>query len=109
MEVKCSAIRNAGLGVFATKNYEKDELIELSGYIKLKTKETPDTLLGHVFASQTDTEIWIYFGKMALVNHSTEENVYHCKTFDRILQFYARRNIKHGEEFLINYGKDTKF
>ena len=106
MEVRRSKIQGAGLGVFATRNYLKDELIERSGFIVVQ--DTPDCLLGHCFDSGDPKKTWVYFGKMALINHSTEENVYHCQDHERILEFYAKENIKRGKEFVINYGENAE-
>ena len=108
MEVKRSTILDAGLGVFATKNYAKDDLIERSAFIVLY--ETPDRLNGHVFAGAIETEGLVYFGKMTLVNHKEEENTYHCmETGSRFIEFYCKTAIVKGDEFFMNYGKDTKF
>ncbi len=102
MEVKVSKIRGAGLGVFSTKDYKKDELIERSGFVLLEN--CPKDLISFSFDSENKSII--YFGKMTLVNHSKLENVRHeeCIICRRIMEFYTTRKIVKGEEFFLDYG-----
>ena len=73
MEVRVSKIRNAGLGVFATKNYKKNELIERSGFVYVE--KVPDDLVPHCFDSGDPKKNIVYFGKMTLINHAKVDNV----------------------------------
>ena len=102
MEVKVSKIRYAGLGVFATRDYKKNELIERSGFLLLDN--CPEALVSFSFDSEKKS--MIYFGKMTLVNHAKLENVRYeeCNLCRRIMEFYTTRKIVKGEEFFLDYG-----
>ena len=103
MEVRVSKIRNAGLGVFATKNYGKNELIERSGYIHVT--KVPDDLIPHCFESSAPNKSIVYFGKMTLINHAKNDNVtyQHCEICKRVIEFYTTKKVNIGEEFLMDY------
>jgi len=107
MEVKVSNIKGAGLGVFATKDYKKDELIERSGFVYIET--SPPDLTVHCFDSGDPKKNIVYFGKMTLVNHAKVSNVTYdeCPIYKRIMEFHTTRDIAKGEEFVLNYCYET--
>ena len=104
MEVRVSKIRNAGLGVFATKKYKKNELIERSGFVYVE--KVPDDLVPHCFESgDSPPKNIVYFGKMTLINHAKIDNVSYeqCEICKRVMEFYTTKEINIGEEFLMDY------
>lgn len=97
-----------GRGVYATRDIQKDELIEVSPVIispKHEWKYLKKTaLFHHCFYWGDDDETVIALGNGSLFNHSYTPNA----TFDNNLEdltidFYAHKDIKAGEEITINY------
>lgn len=104
-----------GRGVFATSNYEPNELIEICPVIVL---DDPDKNHFNGFADKTIERYIFGFGKNkvaialgygSLYNHSTKPNAaygYDVKTQE--IHFWSITDIKKGEQILIDYGYNPK-
>lgn len=95
-----------GRGVFAKRNIKKGEIIEIAPVIIIKKDEwekMKNTILSnYVFRWKQHKAIVLGYG--SLYNHSYRPNAKYITNFnDQTIDFYARTNIKKGEEILVNY------
>ena len=99
----------AGLGLFATREFTKDEeIIEYTGE-KITAEEADRRGGKYLF---TLNEEWTLDGKGRehigrYINHSCRPNAYAELTYEEDAVFIkAKRRIKAGEEITFHYGKD---
>jgi hypothetical protein len=105
-----------GRGVFATKNIKKHRLIEKCEIIKFTEPDSDkisNTVLGEYWFAWEEEEKFfvgvICLGYGSLYNHSIRyQNAVYYKKNDCIC-FYAIKDIKKGEEILIDYGTNPQF
>ena len=99
-----STIENSGLGVFANKDYKKDDIVELNPYIEYVDNYTG--LEDYKFISPNDSsKNVIVLGNGSMMNHNDKYNINYSKYEDKnFIQFIANKNINKGEELFINYG-----
>ncbi|HPF95482.1 MAG TPA: SET domain-containing protein-lysine N-methyltransferase [bacterium] len=95
-----------GYGVFATRNFKKDELIENAPVISL-SEET--------FTSLDSTELFNYYfgwnagaaialGYASLYNHSFQNNATYLQDYEAgVLRITANKAIQKGDEILVDY------
>ncbi len=103
-----------GRGVFAQRNFKKDEVIEISPVIVLSSEEIDSLeltqLYNYYFAwgpESKDAAIALGYG--SLYNHSYTPNARYYKDFDnRLLKYVCIRDIQEGEEITINYNWDPE-
>lgn len=104
-----------GRGVFATRNYRKGELIVRDPVVVLaKQEDISKTILNfYGFAWPTmnpSTHTAFALGIGSLFNHSYGANVTYEQEPDiDTISFSALKDIKRGEQMLINYGYDAGF
>ena len=107
--ISSSNIEKAGFGIFAGKDYKKDDTVEIVPYVEVDSNNSihPYTFNSHL----DDSKFLIMLGKPSLINHSIEkENVkYKLDDTDRIMIFYAIKDISKDDEFYLNYGDDVNF
>lgn len=111
--IKLRKTKKFGRGLYATKNIKKGQVVELSPVIPLTGWEhdhLKSTVMNtYVFEWDSDgAALALGFG--SLFNHSQDCNV----TYDSLLKskqikFTATRNIKKGEQLLINYGYEPEY
>ncbi len=99
---------NAGLGLFANRDFKKGEhIIEYTGE-KITDAEANRRGGKYLF---TLNDNWTIDGKgrkntARYINHSCKPNCYpELDDKEEHVNIYAKRNIKAGEEFTYNYGK----
>jgi len=106
-----------GLGVFATKNFKKGEIIEVCPIINVIGNEEAILLAKSAevgeFVFETKEGNALSLGYGSFYNHSYEPNAdykaIHLESVNReALQIMAWRPIKKGAEILINYNGDPK-
>jgi len=108
LEVRDSSIH--GYGVFATDDIKKDEIIEDCYIIKIPLKKgfLPHLFMDYKFKWKTesgDIEQVLPLGYGCIYNHSDNYNATWRQILDKkIIQFYAVKDIKKGEEVLHWYG-----
>ena len=96
-----------GRGVFATKNFAKGETVEVCPFVTLYNEECLGKIEDYVF--QYDDHCYaMVLGYGMIYNHSSRPNIYHeqCKKYSDSYEFFAKRDIKKGEELCHNYGKE---
>lgn len=97
-----------GAGVFATKHFEKGELIECCRVIVVPRTEiliaNATSVLRH-YVIDWDGRLAIPTGYGCFYNHSYTPNVIHQKHLDlHEMHFHALNDIAPFEELMINYG-----
>lgn len=95
-----------GRGVFAQNRITMGELIEKAPVIVIPDSQLEYVqhleIASYVFAWGNDTALVLGYG--SLYNHSYYPNAIYLKNYDDlILEIYALRDIKEGEEITINY------
>lgn len=106
--VQIKMTKGKGRGVFATKNFVKDEIIEICPIIFLDDSEAKycdPTILGHyMYEWNHEHDGALPLGYGLLYNHSFTPNAVYERDFANNQMLYkAIKNIKTGEEILINY------
>jgi len=108
LEVRKSLIH--GKGVFATEDIQQGELLETCPYVILPIKkgELSDLFADYRFTWPNNTD-WKYLvlplGYGCIYNHSFDNNAHFISNEETdMFEFYARRDIRKGEEILTYYG-----
>lgn len=106
--VKQSLIKGGGRGVFANKDFKKDEIVEICPLISDNSGNLKNSLLGdYVFQDELleDSDL-VVFGLGSIYNHSFNNNINYEQDNKGNMIFTANRDIKKGEELYNNYGED---
>ena len=106
--VSSSTIKNAGRGVFASKEFNNDELIERCPIIYLTKEDYPlakqTSLLNYYFLNEPEDRAAIALGYGSIYNHSYEPNATYKKHLEEgYIDFIALGEIAAGEEITVNY------
>ena len=133
IEAKLSSIPDIGLGVFATKEIKKYDLIEKCPVILFDRwilrhyydqRDHNHIIADYIFQWPGGQNVAIALGNGSLYNHSDEPNaVWKYTVKDRNLiyggfceagihdsiDFYAKKDISAGEEIFTNYGSKSEF
>ena len=102
-----------GRGVFAARDIEADEIIEICPVLLFPKAQLPfvrQTMLDNYYFDWGEEEEWyaVCLGYGSLYNHSYEPNAEYGMDFDaKTIDFYALRDIAAGEEILVNYNGDA--
>jgi hypothetical protein len=101
-----SNLKNGGSGVFATKDFSKDETIEIVPFIKIDLKDADNILDCYIFKNCSEYSSFA-LGYGNLYNHQDESNVaYKYDTEKNFLIYKVVKSVKKGDELFINYGVD---
>lgn len=114
--IKNITIKNSprrGRGVFALKNFKKDDVIERCHIIHLKPKDSllcEKTILDtYIFCWRNEKDAAIALGYGSMYNHSYDPNAVYEKDYNRKqIVFRAIKEISKGEEIFVNYNRDPK-
>lgn len=106
-----SKIKNAGRGVFAKQDIQKDEVVEICPIILIHEKEVPDLrkteLHNYYFMwgdDKANHKAAICLGFGSLYNHSYSPNAtYHKRKEEGLIEFVAITGINQDEEISVNY------
>ncbi len=97
-------------GLIAGRIIKKNETIERCPIILIDKKEEPhlkQTTLWRYYYEWNNTRHCIVLGYASLINHSYKPNaIYSFDYKNKNLIFKAIKNIKSGEEILVNYNQD---
>ncbi len=112
--VRKSSIPAAGYGVFATQDIRPGELLETAPFIEVPFQTVysheNSLLRDYVFAShRKPRHVLIVFGKGSMYNCSPKPNAAYMingKDPGRLLDYYALKPIRSGEEILIDYARE---
>jgi len=102
-----SKIKNAGIGVFASKDIEKREIIETVPIIETSDSDVSYVyqLVDYVFRFGEKPVVALGYG--SIYNHSYEPNATYKKILkNKVITFVAIKPIKKGEEITVNYNGD---
>lgn len=99
-----STIPDGGLGVFAGKDYKKDDIVSINPFIL--SKRTTDNLKDYVFLGKSGS-IFVQ-GEISIMNHSYSPNVnpYNFDYNNMCASAKAVKDISKGEELFVSYGKN---
>lgn len=109
--VSYSNIPNIGLGVFANRKFAKFEIIEIAPYIMIDMTNTNTPILhSYVFYINEQKIAALSLGFGSLYNHSNDANTNYIvdEQLQRLMVFYANRDIDAHEELYIDYGYSPK-
>jgi len=99
---------SAGLGLFANRDFKKNEfIIEYTG--EPLTYEESDKKGGRYLFTLNDKIVLDGTGRehtARYINHSCEPNIEAVIEDEEQIMFYALRNIKKDEEFTFDYGEE---
>ncbi len=99
---------NAGLGLFANRDFKKDAfIIEYTG--EPLTHEESDQKGGRYLFTLNDKTVLDGTGRehtARYINHSCEPNIEAVIEDEEQIMFYALRDINKGEEFTFDYGEE---
>ena len=112
-DIKDSLILKKGeRGLFATKNYEINDIIEICPTLKMNSSEVAESnILNHHFFkannSNNQNNSLVSLGYCSLINHSQEKqnSSWKVSSDDNTIIMYAIKPIKKGEELYSNYGE----
>ncbi|MFC5464284.1 SET domain-containing protein [Lederbergia graminis] len=113
IEVKTSSLSDGEFnrGVFATRDINKGELLHeapVISYPNDQHQHIEKTILADYAFEYGENHSAILLGYGMLFNHSYEPNAnYEIDFKNHTFNFYAYRNIKKGDEILINYNGDV--
>ena len=98
-----------GRGIFAIRNNKKGELIEEAPVIGIPITEwrlmRKSILSNYVFRWGENKALTLGYG--SLYNHSYTPNARYLTNIEnQSIDFYARKDIKEGEEITVNYNGD---
>lgn len=99
-------------GLFAKKNYKKDDVIEICPCLKMKGSSVDKNNILHTYFftpnNRTNNDSLLALGYCGLINHSDSKQ--NCSWIvsedDNNIIMYATKDIVIGEEFFTNYGKN---
>jgi uncharacterized protein len=96
-----------GRGVFATRAFAKGETVEHCPTLELPEDEVVGQLGDYVFGSNEDEhEVILLLGYGMLYNHSPDPNCEYVQEAPRVIAFVTLRDVKAGEELMIDYGEE---
>jgi SET domain-containing protein len=90
-------------GVFATKNYKKNDIIEICPTISEETSKFDGILKDYIFKYDNKYSL-LAFGFCSMYNHSDDYNALWTILSKNQIKMYATKDIKKGEEILTSYG-----
>ena len=91
-------------GVFANKDYKKDDVIEICPTISEETSKFQGILRDYIF-KYDDKYSLLAFGFCSMYNHSDNYNALWTILSKDQIKFYATKDIKKGEEIFTSYGE----
>ena len=109
-EVKDSNILEKGeRGLFATKNYKKNDVIETCPTLIMNHNEVSNSniLNYHFFKGNNKKNSLLSLGYCSIINHSDSKQncTWKVSNDDNTITMYATKPILKGEEIYSNYGK----
>ena len=99
-----------GFGVFADKNYNIGDTLELCYYLVTDDSDMTNTCILHdyVFGTPNEEEEYLVpLGNAMMYNHSSDPNAeWEIHDDNNFVRFKAIKNISKGEEIFHNYGEE---
>lgn len=109
--IKVKRTVNKGRGVYALKDFKAGEIIESCPVLVLTPTERKHcektTLNYYIYPWKSTRSAAVVFGYGSIYNHSFEPNADWKQNFKSTCMVYrAIKNIKKGEEILVNYNSE---
>lgn len=95
-----------GRGVFATRRFAEDEVIETCPTVEVADADVTGRLNDYVFTSIRDGDVLLVLGHGMLYNHSPNPNVEYVQDEPSTITFRALRKVRPGDELTIDYGEE---
>ena len=99
-----------GFGVFADKDYNIGDTLELCYYLVTDDSDMTDTCILHdyVFGTPNEEEEYLVpLGNAMMYNHSSDPNAeWEIHDDNNFIRFKAVKNISKGEEIFHHYGEE---
>ena len=93
-----------GRAVYADRDFKKGQTIEVCHVLIVGPWSSRHRYLYNEWAFEFNDSCGIALGNGSLYNHSYQPNAtWECRIRSSTIRFYALKNIKKGEEILINY------
>lgn len=100
-----------GRGAFAQKRFVKGELIERASVVVIPAEQVKlidQTVLTDYYYEWENQAIAIALSWVPLINHSYRPNTFYVKKFaERVIDYFAYRDIEKGEELTANYNNGS--
>ena len=103
--INTSTVSGGGRGVFANKNYKKDDIVEICPCIKTEMDMVNGKIRDYIFGYDEKMAL-VALGYCSMYNHSDTPNVAYLSLDDEKMQITAIKNIKKGDEMFFSYGED---
>jgi len=97
-----------GLGVFADRDFDKDEVVEICPYLLIHKDEMDDdcSVCDYTFEFDDDTEV-LMLGYGSMYNHHQNNNLEYVYDEDKdLFEYVTLRPVQKGEELTVNYGEE---
>ena len=109
IEVKSSSyLNNESRGLYATKDYKKNEIIEVCPTLIMKKKyvNKNNVIMDHFFKGKIGDNELLSLGYCSIINHSKEKQncAWEIGKKDEYIVIKATKDIKRGDEIFTNYG-----
>lgn len=102
-----STIKEAGNGVFASKDFSKEEVLEVSPILAIPMNDAHGNILKDYVFNYGDGLYGVALGYGAVYNHQDIPNVSYTYSDNKKFMVYkANRDIKKGEELFVSYGQN---
>lgn len=96
-----------GRGVFAARDIEEGETVELCPTLEVADADVSGRLGDYVFRSGSNEEnVILMLGYGMLYNHSSEPNAEYVEDEEGWIAFVATRPVEAGDEVTIDYGAE---
>lgn len=107
LNISKSKIKAAGRGVFAGEDIKKAQIIEICPVLVVPRKDYPilkKTIMRNYYFMWGKVTCAVCFGFGSMYNHGFNPNATYVKDIKgQNIKFVAVKNIKKGEEIIVNY------
>jgi uncharacterized protein len=100
------AVGRLGRGVFASRNLDAREVVEICPTIEVDDDDVGGNLADYVFDSPDGTGTVLFLGYGMLYNHAYSPNLTYRTHGRDAVAFVTTRPVKAGEELTIDYGRE---
>ena len=100
-----SNLENSGSGVFATKDFNKDDVLEVVPVLKIPIESVSNNILKDYVFMYDDNNYGVALGYGSIYNHQDDPNVIYSYSDDKEFMIYKTlKDIKSGDELFVSYG-----
>lgn len=94
-----------GRNVYANKDYKINDIIEICPTIYDENNKINNGIINNYLFKGSKNKSILAFGYCSLYNHRDDNNAsWKISDDNSIITFFATKNIKKGEEIMVNYG-----